>query len=269
MFENITIGQYYPGKSVIHRLDPRTKINSVLALVVAIFMARHSITILGLSGLLVGIVIIARIPFKYLMKGLRPILLIGTLTFLLNVFVTSGTVIFLIGPLRVTEEGLRQGGYLVWRLIMLVMTTSMLTLTTPPVTLTDGLESVLKPYRRLGVPAHELAMMMTIALRFIPTLIEETGKIMKAQMARGADFESGNIVRRAKNLIPLLVPLFVSAFRRADELAIAMESRCYRGGENRTRLKQLKYTRLDAAGYAMMAAVLMAVVWLRYRGTVW
>jgi energy-coupling factor transport system permease protein len=149
---------------------------------------------------------------------------------------------------------------------MLVLTTSMLTLTTPPVTLTDGIESVLKPFRRIGVPAHELAMMMTIALRFIPTLVEETGKIMKAQMARGADFESGNIYQRAKNLIPLLVPLFVSAFRRADELAIAMEARCYRGGDNRTRLKQLQYTRIDTIGYIVVFSLLGVVVWMRIYG---
>jgi energy-coupling factor transport system permease protein len=266
MFENITIGQYYPGQSLVHRLDPRTKINGVVAIILAVFLARQGVAYLIVTAFLSAIVLNAKIPVRYLLKGLRPILFIGSLTFLIHLFVTSGTVIYQIGPLRITEEGLRQGSFLVWRLIMLVLTTSMLTLTTPPVTLTDGLERVLKPYKRIGVPAHELAMMMTIALRFIPTLIEETGKIMKAQMARGADFESGNIFQRAKNLIPLLVPLFVSAFRRADELAVAMEARCYQGGDKRTRLKQLSYQSIDAGGYFAVFATVGLVVWLRYFG---
>ncbi len=266
MFENITIGQYYPGQSLVHRLDPRTKINSVVAIIFAIFLARQGAAYLLVTFFLAAIVLNARIPVRYLLRGLKPILFIGSLTFLIHLFVTSGTVIYQLGPLRITEEGLRQGSFLVWRLVMLVLTTSMLTLTTPPVTLTDGIENVLKPYKRIGVPAHELAMMMTIALRFIPTLVEETGKIMKAQMARGADFESGNIFQRAKNLIPLLVPLFVSAFRRADELAVAMEARCYQGGDKRTRLKQLAYHRIDALGYFAVVATVGLVVWLRYLG---
>lgn len=266
MFENITIGQYYPGRSFVHRLDPRTKINSVVVIIVAVFLARQGAAYLIMSGFLAAIVLNARIPVRYLAKGLRPILFIGSLTFMIHLFITSGTVIIQLGPLSITEEGLQQGSFLVWRLVMLVLTTSMLTLTTPPVTLTDGIESVLKPYKRIGVPAHELAMMMTIALRFIPTLIEETGKIMKAQMARGADFESGNIFQRARNLIPLLVPLFVSAFRRADDLAVAMEARCYQGGEKRTRLKQLAYQRIDAYGYLIVLVAAGLVIWLRYTG---
>ncbi len=266
MLENITIGQYYPGESIVHKLDPRTKIYGVFALVVAFFLARYGIVYVFLTAFLGGMVLSAGIPFRYLVKGLRPILFIGSLTFVLHMFITAGTVVARIGPLTITWEGIQQGSFLVWRLVMLVLTTSMLTLTTPAVALTDGMENVLKPFQRFGVPAHELAMMMTIALRFIPTLIEETGKIMKAQMARGADFESGTIVQRAKNLIPLLVPLFVGAFRRADDLAVAMEARCYRGGENRTRLKELKYSSYDYYSYVVVLLLLAVVISIRFWG---
>lgn len=263
MFKNITIGQYYPGKSVIHKLDPRTKIIATLVFIIGLFLVQRSgyavVTLLVL--LMIGA---SRVPLKLIFRGLRPILFIAVLTFILNVLVTPGQAIFQLGPLRVTYEGLLAGTFLVWRLVLLILITSFLTLTTPPVTLTDGIESLLRPFTRLGVPAHELAMMMTIALRFIPTLLEETEKIMKAQMARGADFESGNLMQRAKNLLPLLIPLFVSAFRRADELAVAMEARCYRGGENRTRMKQLQYGTGDFLVYGLTLLLTVAVVWQRW-----
>jgi energy-coupling factor transport system permease protein len=188
---------------------------------------------------------VSGIPALAVLRGLKPLLFIIAITVFFNMIMTPGEVVYRLGFINITKEGLRQAGFMALRLIFLVTGTSLLTLTTSPIALTDGIESVLNPFRRIGVPAHELAMMMTIALRFIPTLMEETEKIMKAQMARGADFESGNILRRAKNLVPLLVPLFVNAFRRADELATAMEARCYRGGEGRTRLKPLIYRRTD------------------------
>ncbi len=262
MFKNITIGQYYPGQSPVHRLDPRTKIVATFVFIVCLFLVRRSgypvITLIAL-----GLMLASQVPPRLVLRGLRPIFFIALLTFVLNVFVTPGTPLYTLGPLVVTQEGIASGIYLVWRLILLVLITSFLTLTTPPVTLTDGIECLLRPFSRLGVPAHELAMMMTIALRFIPTLLEETEKIMKAQMARGADFESGNILQRAKNLLPLLIPLFVSAFRRADELAVAMEARCYRGGEQRTRLKQLAYRQGDWLVYAFTLGLFAVVLWQR------
>jgi energy-coupling factor transport system permease protein len=209
------------------------------------------------AAFLILATLLSRIPVRYLVKGLKPLVLIIALTFVLNSFMVKGRVIYELGPLDITYEGLSQGAFMAIRLILLITGTSILTLTTSPIALTDGIERLLSPFRKIGVPAHELAMMMTIALRFIPTLLEETDKIMKAQMARGADFESGNLINRAKNMVPLLVPLFISAFRRADDLAMAMEARCYRGGENRTRLKELKMTSLDIATYAVF--VLFAI----------
>jgi energy-coupling factor transport system permease protein len=262
VFKNIAIGQYYPGNSLIHRLDPRTKIITTFAFIVCLFLVRRSgyVAVTALAALLV---VVSRVPIRFVARGLRPILFIALLTFFLNALVTPGLPLFSLGPLVITREGLYQGVFLVWRLILLVLITSFLTLTTPPVVLTDGIESLLRPFRRFGVPAHELAMMMTIALRFIPTLLEEAEKIMKAQMARGADFESGNIIQRAKNLIPLLIPLFVSAFRRADDLAVAMEARCYHGGENRTRLKELHYHTGDYLVYGCAALLFALVLWAR------
>jgi len=241
----ITIGQYIPGNSAIHRLDPRTKILITFVFMVLLFVIDDfrgyvfPIVFIAIASLLSGISV------KYMLRGLRPLLVIILLTFTLNLFMIKGRVIYEIGPLNITYEGLYQGTFMVLRLVLLIVGTSLLTLTTSPIILTDGIESLLKPFSKVGVPAHELAMMMTIALRFIPTLMEETEKIMKAQMARGADFSSGNLVKRAQSMVPLLVPLFISAFRRADDLAMAMESRCYRGGENRTRMKVLKMTKAD------------------------
>jgi energy-coupling factor transport system permease protein len=264
MLKDITIGQYIPGESVIHRLDPRTKILLTLLYVVLIFVVNNFWGYLALTFFLIIPIYAAKLPIKYIIKGIRPLMIIIIITMAFNIFLTQGRVIYSIGPLDITYEGVRMAVFMALRLIYLVAGTSILTLTTSPITLTDGIENLLNPFRKIGVPAHELAMMMTIALRFIPTLLDETEKIMKAQMARGADFESGNLLARAKNLVPLLVPLFISAFRRADELAMAMEARCYRGGVNRTRLKQLKLTIRDL--YAALFGVVFAggIVALRF-----
>lgn len=255
MFRDITIGQYLPGESPVHRLDPRTKILSVLFYMVGIFGIKDLQSYAYVAALTALVVALSRIPVVYLLKGLKPILLILVFTVGLHAVLTPGEALVTLGFLTVTMEGILRALFMAFRLIFLVLFTSMLTLTTAPMALTDGLESLLKPFSRVGLPAHELAMMMSIALRFIPTLIDETDKIMKAQKARGADFESGNIWQRAKSMIPLLVPLFISAFRRADELAMAMEARCYRGSEGRTRMKQLKYRPADSVVIVAMAAL--------------
>ena len=262
MFKDITVGQYLPGNSVVHRMDPRSKILLTLFIIVFLFMT-NSFVGYGLFALLIfGTVVVAKIPMNYILRGLKPLILILVLTFGLHLFMDPGDVLFHIGPINATKQGLISGLMMVFRLILLIVTTSIMTLTTSPIDLTDGLERLMRPFQVIGVPAHELAMMMTIALRFIPTLIEETDKIMKAQMARGADFESGNIIRRVKTMIPVLVPLFVSAFRRADELALAMEARCYRGGKGRTRMKELKFSSLDAvtSGAVLVYVVLVTVL---------
>lgn len=245
MIKNITIGQYIPGESVIHRLDPRTKILITVLFISLLFLV-NSFFGYGLAAAIIfTAVLLSKIPVKFILRGIRPLLVIIILTLSLHFFMTEGRVIFKIGFLKVTYEGLTRGLMMGLRLVLLVLGTSILTLTTSPILLTDGIESLMTPLKKLGFPAHELAMMMTIALRFIPTLLEETDKIMKAQMARGADFESGNIFQRAKSLIPILIPLFVNAFRRADDLAIAMEARGYRGGEGRTKFRVLKFTYYD------------------------
>lgn len=264
MIKDITIGQYYPGNTVVHKLDPRIKIIITFLFIMALFFIDKFLPYLFILSFILVVILISKIPIKYILKGLKPLLPIILITFLLNLFMTKGQVIFEIGPLDVTIEGLKQASFMALRLIFLIVGTSLLTLTTSPISLTDGIEKLLNPFRRIGVPAHELAMMMTIALRFIPTLLEEADKIMKAQMARGADFESGNILNRAKSLVPLLVPLFVSAFRRADELAMAMEARCYRGGENRTRMKQLELKTRDYISLGIMLVLFVIIVLYRY-----
>lgn len=257
MIKSITIGQYIPGESVIHKLDPRTKILATVLLIALLFLVDSFIGY-GFAALLILVsVFLSKIPFKFIIRGLRPILLIIILTLSLHFFLTDGTIIFKLGFIKITEEGVIRGFMMGSRLVLLVMGTSILTLTTSPILLTDGIESLLKPFTKLGLPSHELAMMMTIALRFIPTLLEETDKIMKAQMARGADFESGNIFNRAKSLIPILIPLFVNAFRRADDLATAMEARGYRGGEGRTKYRVLK---LQSNDYLALVGILVYVV---------
>ena len=261
MLKDITMGQYYPSDSVIHRLDPRTKIILTVMMIVAVFMVH------GLVGyaLILGFVYLAsrlaKIPFKLLVRGLRPLRFILILTFLLNLLFSTGeTMLIEWGIIKISMEGLSQAIHYSLRLMFLVVGTSMLTLTTSPVSLADGLEMLLSPLKKIRFPAHELAMMMTIALRFIPTLLEETDKIMKAQMARGADFESGNLLQRAKAMVPLLVPLFVSAFRRAGDLAMAMEARCYHGGENRTRLRVLKVTKNDWLAVLVLCVLIGLIV---------
>lgn len=246
VLRSVTIGQYLPGNSVIHRLDPRTKLILSFAFIVVLFLVKGFLAYALFAALVILIARAARVPLGILLRGLKPLTFILGLTVVLHFFTTRGGVTLLqLGFLRVDSAGVVQGTFLALRLILLVTATSLLTLTTSPIALTDGLERLLAPGQRIGIPAHELAMMMTIALRFIPTLIEEADKIMRAQLARGADFESGGLLRRARNLLPLLVPLFISAFRRADELAMAMEARAYRGGTNRTRMKVLRFSSLD------------------------
>ena len=261
MMKNITMGQYYPVVSWVHRLDPRTKILLTVAMIVAVFVVK---TMVG-YGLILGFMYLvsklSNIPFKMLVKGVKPLRIILILTFILNLFFNSGTTMLVEwGFIKISYEGLSTAIHYSLRLVFLVLGTSLMTLTTSPIALSDGIEMLLSPLKKIHFPAHELAMMMSIALRFIPTLMEEADKIMKAQMARGADFESGNLLARAKAMVPLLVPLFVSAFRRAGDLAMAMESRCYHGGENRTRLRVLKITKNDWLAALGVAALIVLIL---------
>lgn len=254
MIRDITLGQYYPEQSVIHRLDARTKILGTLLYIIEIFLV-NSFTGFGLVILALGVLIgISRVPVRFIFKGLKAVVFIILLTFVLNLFMFDGTVLWHWKFLTITYEGLYRSCFMALRLILLIIGTSMLTLTTKPMELTDGLEKLLKPFNRFGLPSHEIALMMSIALRFIPTLLEETDKIMKAQQARGADFESGSLIQRVKNMIPILIPLFVGSFRIAQDLALAMEARCYHGGVGRTRMKEIVFSRRDG-----MAGVLLAV----------
>ena len=255
MLGDITIGQYYPGNSILHKLDPRTKIIAILVYMISLFIVNNFYGLIGMLLLSALVITISKVPLKFFFRGLKMIVFIVMLTVILQMFMTPGEVVWQWSFLKITKEGIRQAIFMGTRLVLLISITSILTLTTTPIALTDGIEQLLKPFQRFGVPAHELAMMMSIALRFIPTLVEETDKIMKAQAARGANFDTGNLIEKVKALIPLLVPLFLSAFQRADELAIAMEARCYHGGANRTRLKALQYTKKDA-----VAAVLCVLV---------
>ncbi|NLM84930.1 MAG: energy-coupling factor transporter transmembrane protein EcfT [Clostridiales bacterium] len=266
MLKDITLGQFFPGDSVLHKLDPRTKLILTLVYVVTLFAAVGPVTYGLMFVTLVLSVLLSKINLKTILRSIRPLVFIIVFTFVLNIFFTRGTPIFKVWFITVTREGLVTAVKMVARLVMLIVGTFLLTYTTSPIALTDGLERLLSPLKKIRVPVHELAMMMSIALRFIPTLIEETDKIISAQKARGADFESGNLIRRAKALLPILVPLFVSAFRRAEELAVAMESRCYHGGEGRTRLKQLKLARRDAVAFLLGAALIVAVFTLSALG---
>ncbi|MBP1736738.1 MAG: Transrane component of transporter [Oscillospiraceae bacterium] len=255
--KDITLGQYFPGNTIVHRLDPRTKLLFTIFYIVALFLADFLYTYAILFIILVVCIAVSRIRLSAIVKGLKPVVLIVVITAVLNLFYTTGTPVWSFWVLTITREGIWTAFFMVVRILMLIASTFLLTYTTSPVMLTDGLESLLGPLKKIRVPVHELSMMMGIALRFIPTLIEETDKIMSAQRARGADFDTGNLMQRAKALIPLLVPLFISAFRRADELAIAMECRCYHGGEGRTRLKELRYRPVDAA--CIIAGLLLCV----------
>ena len=266
MLKDITLGQYFPGNTVVHRLDPRTKLLALLIYIVALFSARGFVSTGVVLAALVLSVVLSRIPPKALFKGLKPLIFIIALTAFLNLFYSTGRVIAQWWIFRITEEGLRRAVLMMLRIMLLVCGTFLLTYTTSPLQLTDGLERLMAPLKKLRFPVHELAMMMSIALRFIPTLIEETDKIMSAQKARGADFETGSLARRAKALLPILVPLFVSAFRRADELATAMECRCYHGGEGRTRMKTLQMQTADWLALLFWCLVLAGVFTLRRFG---
>ena len=261
MFKDITLGQYYPGNSVVHHLDPRTKLVLMMAYIFVVFLVQNMWLFLPVTAYVVMVTLLARVPVNYLWKSLKPLKFILLFMFVINLVVTaSGPTLWEFWIIKITAGGIRQAFYISIRLILLVSGTSLMTLTTTPIALTDGLEKLLMPLSKIRFPAHELAMMMTIALRFIPTLLEEADKIMKAQMARGANFETGGLVQRAKSMVPILVPLFVSAFRRADELAMAMESRCYHGGEGRTRMNVLHFHRRDASAGATMAALAAAIL---------
>ena len=267
MLKDITLGQYFPGNSPIHRLDPRTKLIMLVVYIVALFMAKSWVSYGIMLVFLVFAVKISTIPPKSIVKGMKPLVLILVFTGVLNLFFTTdGKVLVDIGPITITTGGLERAVFMVLRILMLIAGTFLLTYTTSPIALTDGLEALLDPLKAIKVPVHELAMMMCIALRFIPTLIEETDKIMCAQKARGADFESGSIVDRAKALIPILVPLFISAFRRADELATAMECRCYQGGDGRTKMKILRFHRGDIQAFIIGALLIVAMFVLSLLG---
>ena len=260
MIRDITLGQFYPGDSVIHRLDARVKIIATLLFIVELFIVDNFIGFVLAAAALGAVILLSKVPFSYIVRGLKPIIMILCFTFALNMFMIDGTVLVRLGFLKITEEGLCMAVFMAVRLILLLLGSSMLTLCTRPLSLTDGIERLLAPLKKIGVPAHEIAMMMTIALRFIPTLLEETDKIMKAQQARGADFESGNLIQRAKSLVPILVPLFVSAFRIAQDLAMAMEARCYRGGDQRTRLHEMKLKKRDYAAILLLAGFLALII---------
>ncbi len=267
MIKDITIGQYVPGESFIHKLDPRIKILLSIIYIIDLFLVNSFKGYIFIIGFTLTAIIVSKVPFSYIYKGLKPIFILLIITALLNIFMTGGAQgqvpLWQWKFLKVYKQGLVLAAFMIIRLVFLIIGTSLLTLTTSPIELTDGLEKLLNPFKKFGLPAHELAMMMTIALRFIPTLMDETDKIMKAQMARGADFETGNLFSRAKNLIPLLVPLFISSFRRADELAMAMEARCYRGGDGRTRMKILKLENRDFIAVTIMMLLVVVSVWSR------
>ena len=268
MLKDITLGQYFPGNSVVHRLDPRTKLILLIVYIVALFLAVNWVSYAVMAAFLVFVVKISTIPPKSIVKGMKPLLMILVFTGVLNIFFTVGEGEPLIDfwIFTIYTDGLVRAIFMVVRILLLISGTFLLTYTTSPISLTDGLESLMNPLKVLKVPVHELSMMMCIALRFIPTLIEETDKIMAAQKARGADFESGNLMDKAKALVPILVPLFISAFRRADELATAMECRCYQGGDGRTKMKLLRYNLLDFKAFGVGAVLFAVIIVLRVFG---
>lgn len=264
MLKDVTLGQFFPGDTIVHRLDPRTKLILVIVYIAALFQARGWVSYGVVCAVTAACMLLSHIGLKNIFKGLRPMLLIIILTAALNIFYTTGTPV--IPGWIVTWEGIERAVQMVLRIMLLITGTFLLTYTTSPIALTDGLELLMEPLKKIRVPVHEITMMMSMALRFIPTLIEETDKIMSAQKARGADFETGSLIDRAKALLPVLVPLFVSAFRRADELAVAMESRCYHGGEGRTRMKQLRMERRDHAAFALGAIFLAGMIVMKKFG---
>ena len=267
MLKDITLGQYFPGRSPIHLLDPRTKLIMLVVYIVGLFVASSWISYAVMFLFLASVIAISKIPVKSIVRGMKPLVMILVFTGLLNLFFTdTGNVLVSFWVIKITDEGLIRAFFMVARILMLISGTFLLTYTTSPIALTDGLESLLNPLKVIKVPVHELSMMMCIALRFIPTLIEETDKIMSAQKARGADFESGSLLQRAKALVPILVPLFIGAFRRADELATAMECRCYQGGEGRTKMKLLRYSRRDMISFLVGVVLVAGVSVLAYFG---
>lgn len=263
MLRDITLGQYYPVDSVIHKLDPRVKLLGTLIFLITLFISNNFIGYIVAACFLASMIWISKVPFSYMVKGMKAIVFILLFSVVMNLFMTPGETLVAFWKLTITKEGLRMAVMMAVRLSFLIIGSSIMTLTTTPNNLTDGLEKGLGFLKVIKVPVHEISMMMSIALRFIPILMEETDKIMKAQIARGADFESGNLMKRAKSLIPLLVPLFVSAFRRANDLATAMEARCYRGGDGRTKMKPLKYKKQDAIAYLILAVYLGIIITLR------
>lgn len=257
MIRDITIGQYYPADSVIHRLDPRTKLVGTVVFIISLFLFKSFAAYVVATIFLAEIIKMSKVPFSFMVKGLKTIIILLMITVVFNLFVIPGTPLVKIWKLTITAEGLETAIFMAIRLIYLIIGSSVMTLTTTPNQLTDGLEKGLRPLNRIHVPVHDVAMMMSIALRFIPILLEETDKIMKAQMARGADFESGGIIQKAKSMVPLLVPLFISAFRRANDLAMAMEARGYRGGEGRTKMRPLAYQKNDKKAYLLLVLYLV------------
>ena len=266
MIREITFGQYYQTDSMLHRLDPRVKLVGTIAYIISLFMYKEAAPFVLALIFLAAMIKVSRVPFKYMVRGLRAVIVLLLITAAFNLFLTRGEPLLTIWKLTITKEGLISAIFIALRLIFLIIGSSIMTLTTTPNQLTDGLEKLLSPLKKVKVPIHEISMMMSIALRFIPILLEETDKIMKAQMARGADFDSGNMIKKIKAMVPLLVPLFVSAFRRANDLAMAMEARCYQGGEGRTKMKPLKYHKADVYAYIVLLLYLAGVIVL---GKMW
>ncbi len=264
MIRDITLGQYYPGDSWVHRLDARTKIIATLLYLIELFVVNNFYGFLITAAVLFAVIALSKVPLKFIFRGLTAVFLIIAFTFLLNLFMVDGRVLWHWKFLTITYEGLSRAFFMAIRLVLIIIGSSIMTLTTKPVELTDGLEKLLSPFSKIGLPSHEIALMMTIALRFIPTLMEETDKIIKAQQARGADFESGNLFQRAKSLIPILVPLFVSSFRIAQDLALAMEARCYHGGPGRTRMNEIRFDRGDAVAAVLMLLFLAVIIASRF-----
>ncbi len=265
MLRDITLGQYYQADSLIHKLDPRVKLITTMSFLISLFLVQSVTDYVVPFLFLTAMIYISKVPFSFMLKGMRAILFLLIITVLFNLFLTPGEPIITVWILTITREGIAFAFKMAIRLTFLIIGSSIMTLTTTPNQLTDGLENLLNPLKRIKVPVHEIAMMMSIALRFIPILLEETDKIMKAQIARGADFESKNIIKRAKSYVPILVPLFISAFRRANDLALAMEARCYRGGEYRTKMKPLQYARRDYLAFAVTVTYIITVVALYIR----
>ena len=266
MIRDITLGQYYPGDSWVHRLDARTKIIATLLYLIELFVVNNFYGFLITAAVLFIVIAVSKVPLKFIFRGLTAVFLIIAFTFVLNLFMVDGRVLWHWKFLTITYEGLMRAFFMAVRLVLIIIGSSIMTLTTKPVELTDGLEKLLSPFSKIGLPSHEIALMMTIALRFIPTLMEETDKIIKAQQARGADFESGSLFQRAKNLIPILVPLFVSSFRIAQDLALAMEARCYHGGPGRTRMNEIRFDRSDAIAAVLMVLFLAVIIASRFIG---